>query len=391
VGINDSGGARIQEGIDALDGYARIFRANTLASGVIPQLSVILGPCAGGAVYSPALMDFVFMVASGAYMYITGPDVVRAVLGQEVGHEELGGGEVHAARSGVCHFLEPDERACLAQVRRLLGYLPSNNLEDPPAAPAVGGLDPVPALRAAVPSSARGSYDVRTVIAGLADEGSFLEVHASWAQSAVVGFARLGGRALGIVGNQPLVAAGCLDIDSADKIGRFVRTCDAFNLPLLTLVDTPGYLPGADQESGGIIRHGAKVLYAYAEATVPKVSVVLRKAYGGAYIAMCCRGLGADLTAAWPGAEIAVMGPEAASNVIFQKELAAAPDPAAARAARVAQYREAFANPYVAAARQYVDAVIDPAQTRAWVAAALRAVAAKRQERPARKHGNLPV
>jgi acetyl-CoA carboxylase carboxyltransferase component len=392
VGINDSGGARIHEGIDALHGYARIFRANVLASGVVPQISVILGPCAGGAVYSPALTDFVFMVDGPAQMYITGPDVVRAVLREEVTHQELGGGRVHATRSGVCHFLYADEPSCLAGVRRLLGYLPSNNLEDPPLAPAAPPVDsPVPELRAAVPADPQRGYDVRTVIRAIVDPDSFFEVQAEWACSAVVGLARLGGRPLGVVANQPRVAAGCLDIDSSDKIARFVRTCDCFNLPLLTLVDTPGYLPGIQQEHGGIIRHGAKVLYAYAEATVPKVSVVLRKAYGGAYIAMCSRGLGADLAAAWPGAEIAVMGPEGACNIIFAKEIRAADDPETVRARRVAEYRAAFANPYVAAARQYVDAVIDPAETRAWVARALAAVSAKRQELPAKKHGNLPV
>jgi acetyl-CoA carboxylase carboxyltransferase component len=392
IGINDGGGARIQEGIAALDGYARIFRRNTLASGVIPQISVILGPCAGGAVYSPALTDFVLMIPSDAYMFITGPDVVREVLGEEVSREDLGGGAVHAARSGVCHFLEADEAACLGQVRRLLGYLPANNMEDPPFAPAGGALGPVPELREAVPADPGRAYDVRrAVIARLVDPGSFLEVHAAWAESAVVGLCRIEGRPVGIVANQPRVAAGCLDIHSSDKIARFVRTCDAFNLPLVTLVDTPGYLPGVDQEHGGIIRHGAKVLYAYAEATVPKVSVVLRKAYGGAYIAMCSRGLGADLAAAWPGAEIAVMGAEAAVGFIYREELRAAADPAAARASRVAGYREAFAHPYIAAARQYVDAVIDPAETRAWVARGLAAISSKRGELPARKHGNLPV
>jgi len=392
IGLNDSGGARVQEGIDALDGYARIFRRNVLASGVIPQISVVLGPSAGGAVYSPALTDFVFMVAGIAQMFITGPDVVRAVLGQEVSFEELGGGQVHAGKSGVCHFLLPDEAACLVQVRRLLGYLPSNNLEDPPADPAAPGCDqPVPALRDVVPEDPNRPYDVRAVIGGIVDPDSLLEVHADWARSAVVGFARLGGRAVGVVANQPRAVAGCLDIHSSDKIARFVRTCDNFNLPVLTLVDTPGYMPGLDQEHGGIIRHGAKVLYAYAEATVPKVSVVLRKAYGGAYIAMCSRGLGADMALAWPGAEIAVMGPDAACDLVFQKEIRAAADPAAVRAARTAEYREKFANPYVAAARQYVDAVIDPAETRTWVARAFAALQGKRQELPAKKHGNVPL
>ncbi len=392
VGINDSGGARVQEGIDALDGYARIFRQNVLASGVVPQISVVLGPSAGGAVYSPALTDFVFMVPGIAQMFITGPDVVRAVLGQEVSAEDLGGGAVHARRSGVCHFLPPDEEAALTTVRRLLGYLPGNNLEDPPVQePAPAAEADVPELARIVPQDPNRPYDVRQVIAALADADSWLEVQAEWAGSAVVGFARLAGRPLGVVANQPRVVAGCLDIHSSDKISRFVRTCDAFNLPLLTLVDTPGYLPGVEQEHGGIIRHGAKVLYAYAEAVVPKVSVVLRKAYGGAYIAMCSRGLGADVALAWPGAEIAVMGPEAACNIVFQKELRAAPDPAAARSARVAEYREKFANPYVAASRQYVDAVIAPEETRRWVARSLAALRAKRQEPPAKKHGNEPL
>lgn len=391
VGINDSGGARIQEGIDALDGYARIFRANTLASGVIPQIAVILGPCAGGAVYSPALMDFVFMAAGSGQMYITGPDVIRSVLGQEVSHEALGGGAMHAATSGVCHFLAEDEAACLASVRALLGYLPANNLDDPPWWDPVEPEAPTASLDAVVPSDARDAYDVRAVIAGLVDAGSFLEVHAGWARNAIVGLARVAGRPVGVVANQPKVLAGCLDIASSDKIARFVRTCDAFNLPLLTLVDTPGYLPGVEQEHGGIIRHGAKVLYGYAEATVPKVSVVLRKAYGGAYIAMCSRGIGADLTAAWPQAEIAVMGPEGACNIVYRQEIAAAPDPQAARRERVAEYRRAFANPYVAAGRGYVDAVILPSETRQWLVAGLAATASKRQELPGRKHGNLPV
>ena len=391
VAINDSGGARIHEGIDALDGYAHIFRRNVLASGVIPQLSVILGPCAGGAVYSPALTDFVFMVAGVSQMYITGPDVVRAVLGQSLTHDALGGAQVHAARSGVCHFLESDEAGCLAQVRALLGYLPANNLEDPPTQSAVPDGGPVPDLRTAVPAEPNRQYDMRAVIQGIVDPESFLEVHAAWAQNALVGLGRLGGRPIGVVANQPRMLAGCLDIASSEKIARFVRTCDAFNLPLVTLVDTPGYLPGTDQEHGGIIRHGAKVLYAYAEATVPKISVVVRKAYGGAYIAMCSRGLGADFAIAWPGAEIAVMGPEPACNIIFRREIAAAPDPAAARDRLVAEYRETFAHPYVAAARGYVDAVLDPAETRPWLRRTLDALAQKRQEPPARRHGNLPL
>ena len=391
VGINDGGGARIQEGIDALDGFARIFRANTLASGVIPQIAVILGPCAGGAVYSPALMDFIFMVPGVGQMYITGPDVIRSVLGQEVSHEALGGGQVHAQTSGVCHFLAADEAACLASVRALLGYLPANNLDDPPLAGSEAPETAPAAMDAVVPVDPRDGYDVHAVIGGLVDRGSFLEVHAQWARNAVIGFARLEGRPVGVVANQPRVLAGCLDIASSDKIARFVRTCDAFNLPLVTLVDTPGYMPGVDQEHGGIIRHGAKVLYAYAEATVPKVSVVLRKAYGGAYIAMCSRGLGADVTAAWPTAEIAVMGPDGACNIVYRQEIAAAPDPEQRRRERAEEYRRAFANPYVAAGRGYVDAVLLPQDTRRWLTAALAAIAGKRQDLPGRKHGNVPV
>jgi acetyl-CoA carboxylase carboxyltransferase component len=392
VGIQDSGGARIQEGVDALDGYAGIFRRNTLASGVVPQISVILGPCAGGAVYSPGLTDFVFMVEGTSHMFITGPEVIKAVTGEDVTFEELGGGRVHAARSGVAHFLAPDEPSCFAAVKRLLSFLPSNNLEDPPVLPSA---DPPgrtePALRHAVPEEPNRPYDVRDVIRAVVDDGDFLEVHALWAANAVVGLARLAGRPVGVVANQPRVLAGTLDIDASDKIARFVRTCDCFNVPVITFVDTPGYLPGRAQEHGGIIRHGAKVLYAYAEATVPKISVILRKAYGGAYIAMCCRGLGADLAAAWPTAEVAVMGPEGACNIVFRKEIAEAPDPEAARRARVAEYREKFASPYVAASRMYVDAVLDPAETRPWLAAALASLAGKREDRPARKHGNLPV
>ncbi|EKP93956.1 acetyl-CoA carboxylase, carboxyltransferase component (subunits alpha and beta) [Thermaerobacter subterraneus DSM 13965] len=392
IGINDSGGARIQEGVASLDGFARIFARNTWASGVIPQISVIMGPCAGGAVYSPAITDFVFMVEGTSQMFITGPDVIKTVTGEEISFEELGGAATHTTRSGVAHFYARDERECLGLIRHLLSYLPSNNLEEPPL------LDtgdppgrPAPELEQVVPTDPNKPYDVRRVIEGLVDRGTFFEVHQRFAQSAVVGFARLGGRVVGVVANQPRVLAGCLDIDSSDKIARFVRFCDAFNIPLITLVDTPGYLPGRAQEHGGIIRHGAKVLYAYAEATVPKISVVLRKAYGGAYIAMCCRGLGADYAFAWPTAEIAVMGPEGACNIVFRREIAEADDPAAMRAAKVREYRDVFASPYVAAARGYVDDVIEPALTRARVAAALESLAGKREQRPARKHGNIPL
>ncbi|MBE3589355.1 MAG: methylmalonyl-CoA carboxyltransferase [Firmicutes bacterium] len=392
IGINDSGGARIQEGVDALDGFAGIFRRNTLASGVIPQISVIMGPCAGGAVYSPALTDFVFMVDKTSQMFITGPDVIKAVTGETVTFEELGGALTHNQRSGVAHFFARDEAECIAQIKRLLSFLPSNNLEDPPLRRTSDPLTRLePGLREAVPPEANRPYDVRAIIRAVFDDGDFFEVQERFAQNAVVGFARLGGRTVGVVANQPRVLAGTLDIDASDKIARFVRFCDAFNIPLVTLVDTPGYLPGKVQETGGIIRHGAKVLYAYAEATVPKVSIVLRKAYGGAYIAMCCRGLGADLAWAWPGAEIAVMGAEGAANIIFRNEIAEAEDPAEARARKIAEYREKLYNPYVAAGRGYIDAVIDPAETRPLLAQALAALAGKREDRPAKKHGNIPL
>lgn len=392
IGLNDSGGARIQEGVDALNGYGEIFLRNTLASGVVPQVSVILGPCAGGAVYSPALTDFVFMVDGIAQMVVTGPQVIQAVTGEEVTLEELGGSRTHAQRSGVAHFRYPDESSCLLGVRRLLSYLPANNLEAPPeAGPVPPPEDAQRVLRTIVPEEPSRPYDVRDVIRALVDGGEFLEVHREFAPNVVVGFARVEGQSVAVVANQPRVLAGCLDIDGSDKIARFVRTADAFHVPLLTLVDTPGYLPGTAQEYGGIIRHGAKVLYAYSEAAVPKVTVILRKAYGGAYLAMCSRSLGADQVFAFPGAEIAVMGPEGAVNVLFRRELAAAEDPDAVRAQRIQEYRERFANPYVAAARGYVDAVIDPAETRAYVARALVSLRGKREVRPGKKHGNIPL
>ncbi|MBX5465208.1 MAG: acyl-CoA carboxylase subunit beta [Clostridia bacterium] len=392
VGLQDSGGARIQEGVAALDGYAGIFRRNTLASGVIPQISVILGPCAGGAVYSPALTDIVVMVEGTSQMFITGPDVIRAVTGEEITFEELGGARAHFSRSGVAHLVAPDDRAALALVRRLLGYFPSNNLDDPPRAePREPEPEAEAALASVIPEDPNRPYDVRRVIDGLVDAGSWFELQAGFAQNAVTGLARLGGRVVGVIANQPRTLAGTLDIDASDKIARFVRLCDAFNIPLVTLVDTPGYLPGRAQEHGGIIRHGAKVLYAYAEATVPKLSVVLRKAYGGAYIAMCCRGLGADAAWAWPGAEIAVMGPEGAANIIYRREIEAAEDPAAERQRRVADYRERLANPFLAAERGFVDDVILPGETRRRLIGALEALEAKREERPARKHGNVPL
>ncbi|MEX2356269.1 MAG: carboxyl transferase domain-containing protein [Thermaerobacterales bacterium] len=392
VGLNDGGGARVQEGVDALDGFARIFQRNTLASGVVPQISGILGPCAGGAVYSPAITDVVFMVDGTSHMFITGPEVIKTVIGEEISFEDLGGAAVHNQKSGVAHFIAPDDRGSLQGIRRLLGYLPANNLEDPPV---LAGSDPLDrdlaGLSGMVPVDPNKPYDVRTIIGQIVDDGSFLEFHESYATNAVVGLARLGGRVAGMVANQPRILAGCLDINSSDKMARFVRFCDAFNIPLVTLVDTPGYLPGRGQEHGGIIRHGAKVLYAYAEATVPKVSIILRKAYGGAYIAMCCRGLAADYALAWPTAEIAVMGPEGACNIVFRREIAAADDPAALRASKVQEYREKFANPYVAAARGYIDLVIRPEETRITLARLLNGLRGKRAMRPEKKHGNIPL
>lgn len=392
VGINDSGGARIQEGVQALDGYSKIFRRNTHASGVIPQISVIMGPCAGGAVYSPALTDFVFMVNGSSQMFITGPEVIKTVTGEEISFEELGGAKAHNQKSGVAHFFALDEQECFAQIRRLLGFLPANNLEDPPFL-ASGDPDDrrEESLAGVVPTNPNKPYDVRDIVKAVVDQGDFLEAHAMYAPNAVVGFARLGGQVIGIVANQPRILAGCLDIDASDKMARFARCCDCFNIPLLILVDTPGYLPGRMQEHGGIIRHGAKLLYSWAEATVPKVSVILRKAYGGAYIAMCCRGLGADMALAWPTAEIAVMGPEGACNIVFRREIAEAPDPAAVRAQKVQDYRDKFANPYVAAARGYVDDIIDPRDSRPRLISAFRTLSSKRTQRPAKKHDNMPV
>jgi propionyl-CoA carboxylase beta chain len=392
VGLNDSGGARIQEGVASLGGYAEIFLRNTLASGVVPQISAILGPCAGGAVYSPAITDFVCMVEGVSYMFVTGPNVVRTVTHEEVSFDELGGAAVHGARSGVSHFTHPDEPSCLEGIRRLVGYLPSNNREDPPLVDT--GDDPdraAPALRDAIPASPNKPYDVHAVIREIVDRGSFLEVHAGYAQNLVVGFARLDGRSVGVVANQPAVLAGVLDIDASLKGARFVRFCDAFNIPLVTLVDVPGFLPGTTQEWGGIIKHGAKLLYAYCEATVPKLTVILRKAYGGAYDVMSSKHIRGDLNLAWPSAEIAVMGPKGAVEILWRREIEGAEDPVAALEARAAEYRERFANPWVAAERGYVDAVVDPADTRRLLATALQSLARKRDANPPRKHGNLPL
>jgi acetyl-CoA carboxylase carboxyltransferase component len=392
IGINDSGGARIQEGVDALAGYGDIFYRNTLSSGVIPQISVIMGPCAGGAVYSPALTDFVFMTDKTANMFITGPQVIKAVTGEDVSGEALGGATVHSETSGVAHFMYPDEDSTIEGIKKLLSFLPQNNVEDPPL--VATGDDPArtdSGLADIMPDSPNKPYDVREVIKRVFDGGDFLETQAMYAKNIVTCFARLGGRSVGVIANQPKVMAGVLDINASDKASRFIRFCDAFNIPLVTLTDTAGYLPGVGQEHGGVIRHGAKLLYAYSEATVPKLTVILRKAYGGAYIAMCSRHLGADMVLAWPSAEIAVMGPDGAANIIFKKEIDEAEDKVAMRAQKIQEYKTNFANPYKAALRGYVDDVIDPAQTRARLCSALAMLAGKRQARPSRKHGNFPV
>jgi propionyl-CoA carboxylase beta chain len=398
VGLNDSGGARIQEGVASLGGYAEIFLRNTRASGVVPQLSAVLGPCAGGAVYSPAITDFVFMVEATSHMFITGPDVIKAVTHEEVTKEELGGAHTHAARSGVAHRAFPDEAACLKGLRELLAFLPQNNREDPPRAATKDRPDREEAsLDALVPVDPAKPYDMREVIRRIVDradgtaEGAFFEIHPEYAPNILVGFARLDGRTIGVVANQPAHLAGCLDIDASVKAARFVRFCDAFNVPLVTFVDVPGFLPGTAQEFGGIIRHGAKLLYAFAEATVPKLTVITRKAYGGAYDVMSSKHIRADMNLAWPTAEIAVMGPEGAVGIIFRDEIARAPDPAAARARHVAEYRAKFANPYSAAALGYVDEVIRPRATRPRLCRALAMLANKREERPLRKHGNIPL
>ena len=394
VGLNDSGGARIQEGVMSLGGYGEVFYRNVLLSGVVPQLSLILGPCAGGAVYSPAITDFVIMARGTGEMFITGPDVVRAVTGEEVTMEALGGAEAHATTSGVSHFTAASDADAIALVRRLLTYLPLNNLEEPPVAPAAAPPDSAAAeLARLIPEETNAPYDVHGVIDRVLDVDSFLEVQRDWATNLVVGFARLAGSPVGVVANNPASLAGTLDINASTKGARFVRFCDAFNLPLVTFVDVPGFLPGTAQEHGGIIRHGAKLLYAYAEATVPLLTVILRKAYGGAYDVMCSKHLGGDLNLAWPTAEIAVMGAEGAVNILFRRELDAAKgaEQDALRARLAGEYRREFLNPYLAAERGYVDDVIDPVETRARLGAGLAILASKRDDRPARKHGNLPL
>jgi propionyl-CoA carboxylase beta chain len=392
IGLNDSGGARIQEGVSSLGGYADIFLRNTLASGVVPQISAILGPCAGGAVYSPAITDFNLMVKDTAYMFVTGPDVIRTVTHEEVTKEALGGAMTHNATSGVAHFAVDDDRACLALIRELLSYLPSNNQEPPPFRKTDDPADREDAaLDTLVPAEPSRPYDVKKLIGTVADEGRFLEVHAHYATNIVVGFARLGGHSVGVVANQPAVLAGCLDIDASVKAARFVRFCDAFNIPLVTFEDVPGFMPGTAQEWGGIIRHGAKLLYAYAEATVPKITVITRKAYGGAYCVMASKHIRTDLNFAYPTAEIAVMGPEGAVNVLYRRELAGATDPEALRQQKVAEFREKFANPYVAADRGFVDEVIEPRQTRRRIITGLEMTRNKRDKNPPKKHGNIPL
>ncbi|HTX89632.1 MAG TPA: acyl-CoA carboxylase subunit beta [Anaerolineales bacterium] len=392
IGLNDSGGARIQEGVDSLAGYGQIFYRNVQSSGVVPQLSVILGPCAGGAVYSPAITDFVFMVEKTAHMFITGPEVVKAVTHQEVSFDQLGGAAVHREQSGVAHFTAPDEETLLSNVRWLLSFLPSNNLTPPPYQPSNDDPErPLTELAQAIPTDPQQPYDVRTVVEALVDEKEFLEVQPDYAPNLVIGFARMDGHPVGIVANQPLHLAGVLDINSSDKGARFIRFCDAFHIPLVTLVDTPGFLPGTDQEYGGVIRHGAKLAYAYSEATVAKVTLILRKAYGGAYIVMGSKHLGGDVNLAWASAEIAVMGPEGAVSIVFSKDLQAAKDPAAERARLIENYRAELANPLIAASRGYLDDVIEPSESRLRVVRALEALREKRQTTPSRKHGNIPL
>ncbi|GAB7387153.1 methylmalonyl-CoA decarboxylase subunit alpha [Bacillaceae bacterium] len=394
IGLNDSGGARIQEGVVSLDGYGQIFYRNSIYSGVIPQISVIMGPCAGGAVYSPAITDFVFMVEHKSQMFITGPKVIQSVTGETINAEDLGGAKVHAALSGNAHFTAPTEEEVLNDVKRLLGFLPSNHKEQPPERKE-GADDPgdgwVDELLDIVPLDGTKAYDVRKVIHLIVDGGDFMEVQPQFAKNIVVGFGRIGGKPVGIIANQPKFMAGGIDIDSSDKCARFIRFCDCFNIPLITLVDVTGFIPGVMQEHRGIIRHGAKILYAYSEATVPKISVILRKAYGGAYVAMNSKSIGADLVFVWPSAEIAVMGPEGAANIIFSKEIAESDDPERMRAAKIAEYRERFANPYVAAAHGMVDDVIDPRETRRKLKSALAMLKNKRRTLPPKKHGNMPL
>ena len=392
VGLIDSGGARIQEGVDALDGYGKIFFRNSCASGVIPQLSAIMGPAAGGAVYSPAMTDFVFMVKRTSYMYITGPSVVKTVTGEEISDEELGGAMTHFTKSGVAQFACADDKQAIEEIKRLLGYLPQNYGEKPPyIAPADSPDRTDTALDSIIPASAQQSYNMKDIIHSIVDDGDFLEPAKQFAHNIITGFARFNGNVVGIIANQPSYLAGCLDINASDKATRFIRFCDAFNIPLLTIVDVPGYLPGSHQEWGGIIRHGAKLLWCYSEATVPKITLITRKAYGGAYLAMCSQALGADYCAAWPQAEIAVMGAEGAAAIIHRSEIQAAEDPEAKRKEKIEEYRELLYNPYIAARQGYINAVIRPSETRPMIIAALEALQSKKESLPARRHGNIPM
>src|ERR1700722_3979209 len=394
IGLNDSGGARIQEGVASLAGYADIFLRNTLASGVIPQISAIMGPCAGGAVYSPALTDFIFMVEGTSHMFITGPEVIKTVTHEDVSKEKLGGAETHNSISGVAHFLAHDDAECLRMIRELVSYIPSNNLD---GAPAESSSDPMdcadPTLDTLVPTDPQMPYDIKDIIHRVVDDGGFFEIHEHWARNIVIGFARMDGKSVGIVANQPAFLAGCLDINSSVKGARFVRFCDAFNIPILTFEDVPGFLPGTEQEFGGIIRHGAKLLYAYAEATVPKITVITRKAYGGAYCVMASKHIRTDANFAWPSAEIAVMGPEGAVNIVYKRELDKAPEAERERLRqeKIAEFRDRFANPFVAAEKGYIDAIIEPSETRFRIVTALRALENKRDTNPRKKHGNIPL
>ncbi|GHU68585.1 methylmalonyl-CoA carboxyltransferase [Clostridia bacterium] len=392
VGLNDSGGARIQEGVASLSGFAKIFYNNTISSGVIPQLSVILGPCAGGAVYSPAITDFIFMVDGTSQMFITGPQVIETVTGEKISAEELGGARTHNVKSGVAHFMGKDDEETLGQVKELLSYLPSNNVETAP--PVFSSDDPnrlIPEFDDLIPENANKAYDMYKVIQGIADDGKYFDVAKDYAKNIITAYIRLGGNTVGVIANQPLASAGCLDINASDKAARFVRRCDAFNIPVLVLEDVPGFLPGTDQETGGIIRHGAKLLYAFCEATVPKVTMILRKAYGGAYIAMCNKELGADIVLAWPTAQIAVMGAEGAANIVFKNDIKNAEDPIATRRQKVAEYEEKFNNPYRAAELGYVEDVIEPREARQRLISAFDMLESKRLSLPAKKHGNIPL
>ncbi len=392
ISINDSGGARIEEGIDALSGFGDIFFRNTIASGVIPQISVIMGPCAGGAVYSPAITDFVFMVEKTSHMFITGPSVIKAVTGEDVTFDELGGAGAHNAISGVAHFRSISEDECFKDIKRLLSFLPDNNLSDSELNDCTDDLNRVSAeLNQIIPDGPNKPYNMKQIIAIIVDNGNFLEVQEEFARSIIIGFGRVNGRTIGIIANQPQVNAGVLDVNSSDKAARFVRFCDSFNVPVVTFTDVPGYLPGVEQEHTGIIRHGAKLLYAFSEATVPKINVIVRKAYGGAYIAMNSKHLGADMVFAWPSAEIAVMGADGAANIIFRKDIAESQDPITFRVEKIEEYRNKFSNPYIAASRGYVDDIIEPSTTRARIAGALEMLTSKREARPAKKHGNIPL